>query len=580
MNALRTLRIGTRLALAFGAILLILATSVGVGVWRLQELANTARALATVENEKLQNAVAWRQTIDLNWIRTKAALLDADTSRIEMWQKEMDKTTEISLASRKRLLELMVSPEGKAMINDVDVAREAYRTPRAKLLKLKAAGEDVKDALDKQLFPLADNFSNALRVLEKRQQTVYDNALEEASRSARTGETIMVAFGVAALLLSSLFAWLLTRSIVEPMRRASQSTQHIQNGDLTQRIEVLGSDEAADLLRSLDAMQQHLGQVVASVRTGAESVALASAEIAQGNQDLSSRTEHQASALEQTSASMEELGSTVRHNADNAKQANQLAMNASDVAVQGGAVVAQVVDTMKGINDSSRKIADIIGVIDGIAFQTNILALNAAVEAARAGEQGRGFAVVASEVRSLAQRSADAAREIKALITASVERVEAGTVLVDKAGTTMDEVVASIKRVTDIMGEIAAASREQSAGVAQVGEAVTQMDRATQQNAALVEQSAAAAESLKAQAGQLVSAVAVFKLHPTQASAPVASALKVSSRAAPIKPTPGKVIKADFKRPAPPAAKPKASEVPVLTAVVDAKTGTDAWESF
>jgi len=259
-------------------------------------------------------------------------------------------------------------------------------------------------------------------------------------------------------------------------------------------------------------MQAQLSRIVGAVRQSADNISTASNEVAQGNNDLSARTEEQASALEETAASMEELSSTVKQNADNAKQANQLALGASTVAIKGGEVVSQVVTTMKGINDSSKKIADIISVIDGIAFQTNILALNAAVEAARAGEQGRGFAVVASEVRSLAGRSADAAKEIKTLITASVERVEQGTALVDQAGTKMSEVVDAIKRVTDIMGEISAASQEQSAGVAQVGEAVTQMDQATQQNAALVEESAAAAESLKAQAQQLVSAVSVFKL--------------------------------------------------------------------
>jgi methyl-accepting chemotaxis protein-1 (serine sensor receptor) len=281
-----------------------------------------------------------------------------------------------------------------------------------------------------------------------------------------------------------------------------------------------GKDEIAQLLNALHGMQTSLSRVVSHVRQNADSVALASAEIAQGNSDLSARTEQQASALQETSASMEELGSTVQANADNARQANQLAVNASTVAQQGGDVVAEVVSTMKGINDSSKKIADIISVIDGIAFQTNILALNAAVEAARAGEQGRGFAVVASEVRSLAGRSADAAKEIKQLIGTSVERVEQGSTLVDRAGLTMSEVVSAIRRVTDIVGEISAASSEQSAGMAQVGEAVTQMDQATQQNAALVEQSAAAAQSLKQQAQQLVQAVAVFKLLPGQDGGP------------------------------------------------------------
>jgi methyl-accepting chemotaxis protein len=283
-------------------------------------------------------------------------------------------------------------------------------------------------------------------------------------------------------------------------------------GDLTMAVKSTGRDEIARLLQSMATMQAGLAGVVATVRQGAESVATASAEIAQGNQDLSGRTEAQASALEQTAASMEQLSATVKQNADSARQANQLAMNASTVAVQGGEVVGQVVETMKGINDASRKISDIISVIDGIAFQTNILALNAAVEAARAGEQGRGFAVVASEVRSLAGRSADAAKEIKNLINASVERVEHGSTLVDQAGSTMTDVVSAIKRVTDLMGEISAASSEQATGVAQVGEAVTQMDQATQQNAALVEQMAAAAGSLRAQAGELVQTVAVFKL--------------------------------------------------------------------
>ena len=286
--------------------------------------------------------------------------------------------------------------------------------------------------------------------------------------------------------LGALLAWVVTRSITVPLQQAIVSAEAISDCNLATEIRVRGNDEAARLLRALALMQSNLARIVGKVHQGSEAVATASAQIAQGNNDLSSRTEEQASALEETAASMEQLSSTVRQNADNAKQANQLALGASTVAVKGGEVVGQVVETMKGINDSSKKIADIISVIDGIAFQTNILALNAAVEAARAGEQGRGFAVVASEVRSLAGRSADAAKEIKALITDSVERVEQGTALVDQAGTTMTEVVASIRRVTDIMGEISAASTEQSAGVSQVGEAVTQMDQATQQNAALV----------------------------------------------------------------------------------------------
>jgi methyl-accepting chemotaxis protein len=317
---------------------------------------------------------------------------------------------------------------------------------------------------------------------------------------------------VVGVLFAILFGADLIRSISRSLRHAVEVSNAVAQGDLNQAIQSQGRDEVAQLLQALSAMQDNLAKVVSSVRSGSESVATASAQIASGNHDLSSRTEQQASALEETAASMEELSSTVKQNADSARQANQLALSASTVAVRGGEVVAQVVDTMKGINDSSRKISDIISVIDGIAFQTNILALNAAVEAARAGEQGRGFAVVASEVRSLAGRSADAAKEIKSLINASVERVEQGTALVDQAGTTMSEVVSSIKRVTDLMGEISAASNEQSQGVSQVGEAVSQMDQVTQQNAALVEEMAAAASSLKSQAQDLVGTVAVFKL--------------------------------------------------------------------
>ena len=392
-----------------------------------------------------------------------------------------------------------------------------------------------------------------------------------------------LAMASTALLIVSLLAGLLylRRRTSAVLGDVSRVASGIAAGELDQSIDLGVRGEEGDLLRTMGSMQQQLSSVVGAIRSGADSVATASSEIAQGNQDLSQRTEEQASALQQTAATMEELGTTTRNNADNAKQANQLAQGASAVAAQGGEVVGKVVTTMQGISDSSRKIGDIIGVIDGIPFQTNILALNAAVEAARAGEQGRGFAVVASEVRSLAQRSAEAAKEIKALIGRSVEQVEQGTVLVDEAGKTMGEIVASIQRVSDIVAEITSASIEQSSGIGQVGEAVGQMDQVTQQNAALVEESAAAAESLKGQAQKLVQAVAVFKLSheglggSTHAAAPAANAAAVERRG----PDRAKNI-------ARPAFKAKAAAAPASTsessrlAIAPAKTGTDDWTSF
>ena len=405
---------------------------------------------------------------------------------------------------------------------------------------------------------------------------------------------VLLTSSVLSLLAALCASFLITRNLTgalgaEPAALGA-TVKRVADGDLNT---IEGADVAASgsVLASMGQMQGNLVTLIDKVRVAADSISNASAEIATGNLDLSQRTEQQASALEETASSMEQLGSTVRQNADNARQANQLAMGASTVAIKGGEVVSQVVTTMKGINDSSKKIADIISVIDGIAFQTNILALNAAVEAARAGEQGRGFAVVASEVRSLAQRSAEAAKEIKGLIGASVERVEQGTTLVDQAGVTMTEIVTAIKRVTDIMGEISAASTEQSAGVAQVGEAISQMDKATQQNAALVEQSAAAAEGLKAQAQQMVQAVAVFKLNAAAphgarshtAHSPADSRVQQTNTSMPtssrgvIAPTlerrgPGRAM--NVTRPNFKAHSNAAQNAPV------AKTGTDDWESF
>jgi methyl-accepting chemotaxis protein len=398
-------------------------------------------------------------------------------------------------------------------------------------------------------------------------------------------KVLVICINVLGSLVLFASFWFIRQGVLGPLEEAVHLARRIAQGDLQATVIAHAKGEIGQLMTAFADMQGNLARMVSHVRQGSERLANASAEIAQGNQDLSSRTESQASALEETAASMEELSSQVKHNADNARQANQLASAASAVAVRGGEVVGRVVDTMKEINVSSRKISDIISVIDGIAFQTNILALNAAVEAARAGDQGRGFAVVASEVRSLAGRSAEAAKEIKSLINASVERVEHGTVLVDEAGTTMTEVVGSIRKVSDLVGEISSASNEQSAGVAQVGEAVTQMDQATQQNAALVEQMAAAASSLNSQAGELVQAVSVFNLDADSGM------VKTTVRAVPPRNTPFKggerrAIASAHAVPKPaagktPLAKPVSLPKPVATAKAPADAGgADDWETF
>jgi methyl-accepting chemotaxis protein len=372
------------------------------------------------------------------------------------------------------------------------------------------------------------------------------------------------------------FCTAVARSIVRPVSEAVRIAQTVAAGDLTSQIEVEGNDEASQLLRALKDMNESLVRIVGEVRTSTDTIATASAQIASGNMDLSVRTESQASSLEKTASSMEELTSTVKQNADNARQANQLAVSASEVAVKGGSVVTQVVDTMGSINASSKKIVDIIGVIDGIAFQTNILALNAAVEAARAGEQGRGFAVVASEVRSLAQRSASAAKEIKTLIGDSVDKVDIGAKLVDQAGATMQEIVDSVRRVTDIMSEITAASQEQMSGIEQVNEAVTQMDAGTQQNAALVEEAAAAAQSLRDQAGKLSQVVSVFKLDTNKKSVMAKRTIDITPKAKASAPAP-LPKKADAPKiaaaPAPAPAQPRKLGS-------SAQTSGDDWEEF
>ncbi|CAN5281451.1 methyl-accepting chemotaxis protein [soil metagenome] len=600
MMKLNDMKIGQRLGLGIAVAALLLIAMVWIGISRIGAV-NTM--LDTISADRLPKIVAIKDMKEN--IGTRAAIVRnivilSDAADMKKEGEALAVVREKYAKLDAQLERTILAPSGKAAFAKVREAVAAIVEPTNKVVQLGLLNKN--DEATKLLLgtvrPLQDKALDELEALSKLMITSTEKLNAEAVETYQAALVLLIALGATAVGVLVFFGWLLVRSITRPINEAVAVSRAVAAGDLSVHIEASGRSETAELLLALKSMQGSLVTVVDNVRRNSESVATASAQIAQGNNDLSARTEEQASALEQTAASMEELSSTVRQNADNAKQANQLAMSASTIAIKGGDVVGQVVDTMKGINDSSKKIADIIAVIDGIAFQTNILALNAAVEAARAGEQGRGFAVVASEVRSLAQRSAEAAKEIKTLIVDSVERVGHGTTLVDRAGATMTEIVGSIRRVTDIMGEISAASTEQSAGVAQVGEAVTQMDQATQQNAALVEESAAAAESLKAQARQLVQAVAVFKLTADavahQPAAAVSASASFSTTHAPaaklerrgpnratnvvrpaFKATPAKAKAHHTTATSVAAAAPAA-----VTASAADSTGTDDWASF
>jgi methyl-accepting chemotaxis protein len=510
MNALK---IATRISLGYFIITVAFLLLAGITALQIESVSKSATRMEK-EAELLHLAEVWQANVRQNSARSLAVAFADGNSMLDFFKGPMKEVTENTTETQKAFLALVQDAETQKRADAVGEVRKGYLSVRDQVNVLKAAGDGAgAKALVQDKF--VAQTSEYIRVT----QALVDGQLENvrAARQAIAAEFSRLYFWGALLLLVcvgiAVFAsWSLSHGIARGLAATHAAAQHISTGDLSQPIAVEGRDELAEMAQALATMQASLITVVSHVRQGSESVATASAEIAQGNNDLSARTEQQASAIEETASSMEELGATVRQNADSAQQAKQLAVSASAVAAKGGNVVNQVVETMKGINASSRKISDIISVIDGIAFQTNILALNAAVEAARAGEQGRGFAVVASEVRSLAGRSADAAKEIKSLINDSVARVEQGSTLVDQAGETMSEVVGAIQRVSDIMSEISAASSEQSTGVAQVGEAVQQMDQATQQNAALVEQMAAAASSLRNQAQDLVQSVAVFNL--------------------------------------------------------------------
>jgi methyl-accepting chemotaxis protein len=512
MNALFKLRIGPRLAAGFAVVLLISVAVAAVGLWQLVAQKRMTEQIIESDMRKVTMAADWVGAVEINWTRTKAILRSADPMFGDELKIEIDGTSKRITELQKSIEALVHSDEGKAALAQIAKTRDAYRAKRQEFLKKYDAGQDLGPRVNADLGPFAKTYLDAIRAFQKLEVDRLQAAEAQAKRDFQRGAAVLIGGCLMAILLGAGFAWLLARSIAVPLRSAAASAERMATGDLTETIDVQGRDEAADMLRSLSRMQDSLREVVGRVRTGVDSVATAAAQIASGNQDLSGRTEQQASNLQQTAASMDQMTSTVGQAAENARQANQLALSATEVANRGGEAVGQVVAQMNEISASSRKISEIISVIDGIAFQTNILALNAAVEAARAGEQGRGFAVVATEVRTLAQRSAEAAKEIKSLIATSVEKVEVGTQMVDAAGKTMEDLVGQVRRVGDLIGEITAASQEQTAGITQINQAVGQLDQMTQQNAALVEENAAAADSMRQQADGLQQAVGVFRL--------------------------------------------------------------------
>ncbi|PIF08382.1 methyl-accepting chemotaxis protein [Janthinobacterium sp. 13] len=521
MNLLRNVSIGVRLGLGFAVILLFSMLITGISVWRLHDVAMATRTMMELPLAKERYISDWYAKIDSGVRRTTAIARSSDTSLGAYFAEEAKQSSVVSGELQKKIEALISSPEEKELFRLVSEQRKVYLDSRAQVSKLKADGQEAEaeKAFQGIFVPGSTKYLKVVNDMLQHQRASIDTTAREIDEVAKTSRNLLLTLAVLALGFGVVCAWLLTTGIVRPLRTAVDIARKVADGDLTAQIDASAKDETGQLLLALKDMNTSLLNIVSEVRSGTDSIATSSTQIAAGNQDLSSRTEEQAGSLEETASSMEELTSTVKQNADNARQANQLAASAAQVAVKGGAVVAQVVGTMESINASSNKIVDIISVIDGIAFQTNILALNAAVEAARAGEQGRGFAVVASEVRNLAQRSASAAKEIKTLIGASVEQVNAGSMLVAQAGSTMNDIVDSVQRVSDIITEITAASSEQSVGIDEINRAIGQMDAVTQQNAALVEESAAAAESMQHQAHNLAQVVSVFKLNGQQAGA-------------------------------------------------------------
>jgi methyl-accepting chemotaxis protein len=523
MGLLSNIKIGKRLGLGFFLILAMTVLIAVVGVWRLVDVGDSTRAMMAAPLTKERMITDW-YSLNFASIRRTAAIVKSSDPSLGAYFKADAADSVKKAAELLKGIEPLIAETGPEheLFARILEQRKLYSSSRDGAIKAKADGnqEEAAQILEQKFTPAAQQYQDLLQQLVTMQRESIDATARSIDADTTHSTRLIVILSAIAVAIGAILSWLLTRGIVRPIQAAVTVAETVAGGDLTHVFEGRTQDETGALLRALRHMNDSLVGIVSEVRTGTDTIATASSEINAGNLDLSARTEQQASALEETAASMEELTTTVRQNADNARQANQLAIAASEVATKGGVVVSEVVTTMSAINDSSKKIVDIITVIDGIAFQTNILALNAAVEAARAGEQGRGFAVVAGEVRTLAQRSAAAAKEIKELITASVSSVDAGARLVDTAGATMEQVVNSIRRVTDIMAEITSASQEQTGGIEQVNVAIGQMDEATQQNAALVEEAAAAAGALQEQASRLAEAVGVFKINGAAAAKP------------------------------------------------------------